>query len=172
MGAVAESVEWLAKLPHWHCFGCDPKHPKGLHLGFDAVGPDHIRCEVTLTGDYVGAESIVHGGIITTVFDDAMMWCLLRFRHRFYLTAHMEQRFRRPTPAGVPLIAEAVIEEDLSDGRVRLNTRLYATQDPNTTLAEGSGVFVEAPPRMLDLMSADQRSEIEDLVHSFAVADA
>ena len=169
---MAESAEWLERLPNWHCFGCDPSHPKGLRLELSVVAPDRLRCELTVGNEYVGAESIVHGGIIATIFDDLMMWCLLRFRHRFHVTAQMEQKLWRPTFAGVPLVAEAGIEEDLPKGRVRLAARLHTAADPETALAEGSGLFVEAPSSILDLIPEDPRREIEDLLKQFAKADA
>ena len=150
--------ERLPVLERWHCFACDPKHDKGLRLAFETAGENRLRTEVTLTEDYVGVDSIVHGGIIATIFDDVMMWCVLRFRKRFHITVSMEQRLRRPVFAGVPLVAEAAVEEEHSDGRVRLSARLWAQEDPETTLAEGTGLFIETPRHLLDLIPDDQRS--------------
>jgi acyl-coenzyme A thioesterase PaaI-like protein len=162
--------ERLPMLESWHCFGCDPNHDKGLRLTFKTAGENRLRTEVTLTGDYVGVDSIIHGGIIATIFDDVMMWCLLRFQNRFYVTARMEQRLQRPVFAGVPLVAEAAIEEEHSDGRVRLSARLWAQDDPETILAEGTGLFIETPAHLLDLIPDDQRSEMERLFEQCAAA--
>jgi len=165
---MADSDAWLEALPHFHCFACDPDHARGLRLGFDVAGPDRLRTEFTVTGEYVGPGRFVHGGVIATVFDDLMAWCLLRFRHRFHVTVQMEQRFRRPILIDTPLVAEAVIVEDLPNGRVRMATTLVAAADPGTVLVEGSAVFAATPPALLDLIPEEQRTEMGALLGNFA----
>lgn len=155
-------------LNHCNCFGCNPTNPKGLRLAFEASGPDRVRSTFTLSHDYVGLGSLVHGGIIATVFDDVMMWCLLRFRRKFYFTQTMEQSFRRPTLAGTLLTAESRIDEDLGEGRVRLKSRLFAAGKPEVELATGTGLFVEVPPAMLSLVPDQQRAELEGVLRGFA----
>lgn len=167
MIAVADSDRWLQALPHFHCFACDPHHSKGLRLAFDEAGPDRLQTRFTVSGDYVGAERFVHGGIIATVFDDLMKWCLLRFRQHPHITMQMEQRFRHPVFAGTPLIGEAEIVEDLPDGRVRLAATLAAAADPGTILAAGSAVFAVTPPDLLDLIPPEQQAEFAALFATF-----
>ena len=165
---MADSDAWLQALPHFHCFACDPGHLNGLRLGFDEAGPDRLRTRFTITGEYVGPGRFVHGGIIATAFDDLMAWCLLRFRQRFHVTVAMEQRFRRPVFADTPLIAEAVIVEDLPGGRVRMTTTLVAAAAPETVLVEGSATFAVTPPALLDVIPEEQRSEMTALFSVFA----
>ena len=165
---MADSDAWLQALPHFHCFACDPDHLKGLRLGFDEAGPDRLRTRFTVSGEYVGPGRFVHGGIIATVFDDLMAWCLLRFRQRFHVTVAMEQRFRRPIFTDTPLVAEAVIVEDQPSDRVRMATTLVAAADPGILLVEGSAVFAVTPPALLDLIPEEQRSEMYALLSTFA----
>jgi len=165
---MADSDAWLQALPHFHCFACDPDHLKGLRLGFDVAGPDRLRTRFTVSGEYVGPGRFVHGGIIATAFDDLMAWCLLRFRQRFHVTVAMELRFRRPVFADTPLIAEAVIVEDLPGGRVRMTTTLVAAAAPETVLVEGSATFAVTPPALLDAIPEEQRSEMTALFSVFA----
>ena len=168
---MADSDRWLRGLANSHCFGCDPDHPKGLRLSFDVAGPDRLRSEFTVTGDYEGAERLAHGGIIATVFDDLMAWCVVRFRRRPCVTVQMEQRFRRPIFTDTPLVAEAVIVEDLPNRRVRLMANLVAAADPGTILAEGSAVFAAAPPALLDQLPGQHRAEMEALLATFTESD-
>jgi len=154
----------------WHCFGCDPNHAKGLRLRFTAPAPDSLRSEFTVSDDYTGFVSIVHGGIIATIFDDVMMWCLLRHRRRFFVTTEMNQQLLRPALAGQPLRAEARIAEE--DGeRVVLEASLVALDAPGRPLAEGAGTFVPLPSRLLDVVPTDQREEMERLFTEFAEED-
>lgn len=160
-------MERIPALETWHCFGCDPAHPKGLRLAFDVPGPGQLRTRTTISEDYVGLASVVHGGIIATVFDDLMMWCVIRHRRRFHVTVTMEQRLYRPTPTNTPLVAEASIDDTDDQGRVRLSAKLWPEEHPDTLLAAGSGVFVEMPQHIVDLLSPAERSEMEALFARF-----
>ncbi len=168
---MPDSDRWLQALPHFHCFGCDPHHPKGLRLSFDVAGPDRLQTRFTISGEYVGAERFVHGGIIATVFDDLMKWCLLRFRRCAHITVQMEQRFRHPIFVDTPLVGEAAIVEDLPDGKVRLTATLAAASEPGTILAEGSAVFAVTPPDLLALIPREQQTEFAALFAAFQQAD-
>jgi len=154
----------------WHCFGCDPNHAKGLRLRLTAPATDAVRSEFTLSDDDTGFASIVHGGIIATIFDDVMMWCPLRHRRRFFVTTEMNQQLLRPALAGQPLRAEARIAEEDGD-RVLLEACLVALDEPGRPLAQGAGAFVPLPARLLDVVPADQREEMERLFAEFAEAD-
>lgn len=171
MGSPERGNEFLPAVQTWHCFGCDPNHAKGLRLRFTAPAPDLLRSEFTLSDDYTGFASIVHGGIIATIFDDVMMWCLLRHRRRLFVTSEMNQQLLRPALAGQPLRAEARIAEE-DDDRLVLEASLAALHEPGRPLAQGAGTFVPVPPRLLESVPADQREEIERLLAEFAVADA
>jgi acyl-coenzyme A thioesterase PaaI-like protein len=166
--AMSSDAEVFPLVDHCKCFGCNPTHPKGLRMTFFAAGPDRVRSRLTVSDDYVGLGSVVHGGIIATVFDDVMMWCLLRFRRKFFFTVTMEQAFRRPTLAGTALIAEAVIGEELPNRRVRVSARLVTEADPDTELASGGAVYAEVPPPMLALIPPAQRLELEAILQGFA----
>lgn len=162
----------LPQLPGWHCFACDPTHDKGLHLTFTAFPPNRIRTKVTLSDDYTGIDSIVHGGILATIFDELMSWGLFRWRRKLHVTAHLEQRMRLPVLAGVPLVAEAEVEESHSASRARVTARMWAADDPDTILAQSTALFLVAPDSALDTVPADQRADLEALFASFAATDA
>jgi acyl-coenzyme A thioesterase PaaI-like protein len=161
---------FLPALRTWHCFGCDPNHAKGLRLRFTAPAPDSLNSEFTLSDDYTGVGSIVHGGIIATIFDDVMMWCLLRHRRRFFVTTEMTQQLLRPALAGQPLRVEARIAEEDGD-RMVLEAALVPLDEPGRPLAQGAGTFVPLPPRLLEVVPADQREEMERLFAEFAEGD-
>lgn len=161
----------IPPLETWRCFGCSPGHDGGLRLTFTVPGPDRVRTEFVASEDHSGMGSILHGGIVAVVFDEVMMWCLLRYRRRFHVTVSMEQRLRRPVRVGIPLVAEAELDDDLEADRVRLIARMWAAADPEATLAEGSGVFVPLPERMLSLIPDDQRQEMEAILTGFASQD-
>jgi acyl-coenzyme A thioesterase PaaI-like protein len=160
----------LPTLASFNCFACSPTHPKGLHLRFRSDGPDRVRSDVTLGGDYVGLGSVVHGGIVATVFDEAMAWVLYRHRYAPHLTATMEVRFRGTIAADTPLVVSAWIEEDRGS-RVRVAASLAAAHDPDRPLAEAKGLYVKAPESVLDEVPEAQRAELLEVFTGFRAAD-
>jgi len=160
----------LPALATFNCFACSPTHPKGLHLRFRSDGPDRVRSDVTLGGDFVGLGTVVHGGIVATVFDEAMAWVLYRHRYAPHLTATMEVRFRGTIAADTPLVVRAWIEEDRGS-RVRVAADLAAASDPDRPLAEAKGLYVRAPDAVLDEVPRDQRDELVAVFDRFRAQD-
>jgi acyl-coenzyme A thioesterase PaaI-like protein len=160
----------LPALSTFNCFACSPTHPRGLHLRFHSDGPDRVRSEVTLGGDFVGLGSVVHGGIVATVFDEAMAWVLYRHRYAPHLTATMEIRFRGTIAADTPLVVTAWIDEDRGT-RVRVAATLAGAGHPDRPLAEAKGLFVKAPDAVLDDIPQAQRAELREVFERFREMD-
>ena len=54
-----------------YCFACGRNNPIGLHLDFKFDGDKYIA-KKTVPREYQGYKDIVHGGIVTTMLDEAM----------------------------------------------------------------------------------------------------
>ena len=54
-----------------YCFACGPDNPIGLHLDFHFAEEKYVA-EKTLPHEYQSYEGVVHGGIVTTMLDEAM----------------------------------------------------------------------------------------------------
>jgi hypothetical protein len=55
-----------------NCFACGSRNPQGLHLCFE-TGPDGcVAAPWQPSPIFQGYEGIIHGGIISTVLDEAM----------------------------------------------------------------------------------------------------
>ena len=150
----------------WNCFACSPDHPKGLHLTFEQVD-DRVRTSFRLGDDYTGTGGVIHGGIVATVFDEAMAWCLLRFQKKLHFTTKLETRYRRPIRPNVDLVAEAWITQVRSRGLVEMAASLAAATDPDKPLAQATAVFVEAPADIMAGLPEAERSEMERILDSF-----
>jgi acyl-coenzyme A thioesterase PaaI-like protein len=160
----------LPDLTSWSCFACGQDHPKGLRLQFTAPEPDRVRSEFQVSTDHVGLGPIVHGGIVATIFDEAMVWTLYRWRYQPHITARMEQRFRGLIEADTPLIAEAWIASDR--GRRRsIEAHIYRADDPEHILAEASGVYLPATASALDVLTDEQRTELTAVFDHFRALD-
>jgi acyl-coenzyme A thioesterase PaaI-like protein len=87
------------------CFGCGDDNPIGLHLRFAAEG-DSVRASFTPNSDHQGFGDIVHGGIISTILDEAMAWATAH-AGVWAMTGEMRVRFRRPLNIGEPTVVTA-----------------------------------------------------------------
>lgn len=160
----------LPDLTTWSCFACGQDHPKGLRLRFTAPSPDRIRSEFEVSPDHTGLGMIVHGGIVATVFDEAMVWTLYRWRYQPHVTVTMKQRFRGTIEAGTPLVVEARITADRGRRRT-VEATLSSASEPAGTLADASGVYVPVPDDALQSLTLEQRTELNAVFSHFRALD-
>lgn len=150
----------------WDCFACGPNHPKGLRLSFEEVD-GRVRTSFRLGDDFTGTGGIIHGGIVATVFDETMAWCLLRFQKKLHFTTKLEIRYRKPIRPDTDLVAEAWIVQVRTRGLVEMAASLVAADDPTKPLAQASAVFVEAPADILAGLPASEVADMERILASF-----
>lgn len=80
---------------HCHCIVCSPTNANGLNVQFELAPDGSVETEFHCSRTYQGYEDVLHGGIIATLLDSAMVHCL--FAHgREALTAQLNIRFREP----------------------------------------------------------------------------
>jgi acyl-coenzyme A thioesterase PaaI-like protein len=163
--------ELLPDLTSWNCFACGQDHPKGLRLTFTAPTPDHIRSEFAVSTDHVGLGTVVHGGIVATIFDEAMVWTLYRWRYQPHVTVRMEQRFRAAVEADTDLVAEAWIEADRGRRRT-VAAHIFAAADPTAVLSEARGTYLPLAPSALSALPDHQQAELETVFEHFRALDA
>ena len=80
-----------------YCFACGANNPIGLHLTFDFDG-ETLTTRKTLPKEFQGYEGTAHGGILSTMLDEAMCkFISAKFGERA-LTGRLEVRYKFPTP--------------------------------------------------------------------------
>jgi len=162
--------EILPSIESFNCFACGPHNEIGLRLRFSEAGPDRVRTEFQVGEEHTGMTGVVHGGIVATVLDEAMAWCLYRFRYASHVTATMEQRFRGTVRAGAPLVAEGWIAEDRGS-RLRMKAAIWDRDAPDRIVAEGAGLYVRTPDSTLDDVPEDQRAEMDEMFERYRERD-
>lgn len=119
------------KLPqHWSkCFGCGDDQPAGMAMSFTAGRGLEVTGRLEVAKKYQGGPGVIHGGILSTAFDEAQgMACLALGAP--VVTGHLEIDFARPIPLGSVLEFRARIE-----GTVR--RKVYTTAE--AFIVEGPG---------------------------------
>jgi uncharacterized protein (TIGR00369 family) len=124
-----------------HCFGCGGKNPIGLHLRFTRTD-DGVSAPFVPVPEHQGFEQIVHGGILSTVLDEAMAWAVAS-EGIWAVTGDMRTRFRRPLHIGEPVTVAARVTG--THGRtVSAEATLTRDQD-RATIATAAATFVRVP---------------------------
>ena len=88
-----------------YCFVCGPKNPIGLKLDFHFNGKT-IKTEFIPKKEHQGYLNIIHGGIISTVLDEAMVKLAIAMDMPA-VTASMEIRLRKAVNVGEKITVEA-----------------------------------------------------------------
>lgn len=88
-----------------YCFACGNLNPQGLHLSFKKEDKK-VSAQFTPLKIHQGYADITHGGIISTVLDEAMVKaCIMNGINA--VTAEITVRFKKPLMAGKACIVEA-----------------------------------------------------------------
>lgn len=92
-----------------YCFVCGSKNPIGLSLEFIPTGKG-ICARYTPVKEHQGWQGVVHGGIISTLLDEAMVKASIGAGFDS-VTAEITIRFKEPLFVGEETIIEAGIKE-------------------------------------------------------------
>jgi acyl-coenzyme A thioesterase PaaI-like protein len=91
---------------HDSCFACGATNSGGLHLQF-THDDDGTIGTVVIDNRFHGYKGVVHGGVIATIMDAAMVRCL---QHAFGgnpFTCKLEVRYLNSLPVDTPLAVAA-----------------------------------------------------------------
>ena len=91
------------------CFACGMDNSSGLRLEFRG-GNGRVTSEFVPQKAHQGFKDIVHGGIITTILDEAMVKAVLSLGIEA-LTAEITVRFKMPLLVGEKAFIEAEINK-------------------------------------------------------------
>lgn len=133
------------ELPHTAgCLVCGRENPHGLKLSLH-VDPDSGVVSVPFTPrkEQIGFVGIVHGGVLATVLDEAMVWAATWAGRRFCVCAEMSIRFRERAEVGADLLVTARV--------VTHRGRLIQTHGEvlvgGNVLASATGKYMQLPPQ-------------------------
>ena len=102
----------MLKLPHTKsCFVCGLNNPLGLKLDFETDG-QIVRARFAPRPEHVGFRETIHGGLISTVLDEAMVWAVGVRTKRFAYCAELNVRFWLPARPHEELMVVAELVEN------------------------------------------------------------
>jgi len=119
-----------------YCFACGTDNPIGLKLEFENTSGG-VEANFTPGKEHQGFINLVHGGILSTLMDEAMAHAVLSLQLKA-VTARMEVSFKKPTRVGEPLTVKGRIIE--KKGRI-IKTAANILQNGIVT-AEATADFI------------------------------
>jgi acyl-coenzyme A thioesterase PaaI-like protein len=127
--------------PHSRCFVCGQDNPAGLRIAFRRLEGAGVAAAWTPETPWEGFRGIVHGGLVSTVLDEAMSKAVAASGNEA-LTAELRVRFRLPVRSKETFAIRGWI--------VRRNKRLIETEAVLTDLrgiehAHAWGRFLSLP---------------------------
>ncbi|MGQ9646040.1 MAG: PaaI family thioesterase [Thermodesulfobacteriota bacterium] len=122
-----------------NCFVCGENNPNGLKLSFE-INKERRTLKTTFVASptFQGWDGIVHGGIVSTLLDEAMAKLVYELGYQA-ITASLEIRFKKPAPILVPLRVEGEVTEV---GKRLIKASARITQEDGTILAVGISTFM------------------------------
>jgi len=142
----------MFELPHTPgCLVCGRSNPHGLHLSLhvDPATGD-VRTSFTPLPEHIGFEGIVHGGVLATVVDEAMVWAATWDGRRFCVCGEMSIRFRASANIGEKLEVVARVVSS----RKRLVETTAEIRSAQGLVATASGKYVPVAPERNDQVMA------------------
>lgn len=125
------------------CFGCGRRNPHGLRLTFVQTAAAEVSADFKPARAHEGFAGVVHGGIVTTLLDEAMAWAAFA-ADAWVVTARIDVRFRRPVVVGEPVRVIGLVV-DARSRLVQTTGRVERIAD-GALLAEAAGTFIRVPP--------------------------
>lgn len=121
-----------------HCVVCGAANPHGLHLRFRRSGEGRVDCRWRPSTCWEGFAGIIHGGIVSTVLDEAMSKAIAGMGWAA-LTCELRVRIRHSVAPGAELAVSGWVVERR---RRRILTEASLHDPSGDELAHAWAVFL------------------------------
>ena len=117
-----------------NCFVCGENNPNGLRLSFEIDRERQtLKSTFIASPTFQGWEGIVHGGIISTLLDEATAKLIYELGYQA-VTASLEIRFKKPAPILEPL---SIYGEITAISKRLIRAKAHVAKKDGTILATG-----------------------------------
>jgi uncharacterized protein (TIGR00369 family) len=143
----------MKELPHTRsCFVCGESNPAGFKLRLETDG-QIVRTWFVPGAEHVGFRQTVHGGLIATLLDEAMVWaCAVRAK-QFAYCAELQVRFIHPARPQEPVRVEARMTANRRGRLYEANAEL--SSEDGRLLATATGKYLPIKDADAAAMAAD-----------------
>jgi len=122
-----------------NCFGCSLKNKSGLQMKFYATEKlDSVISWLTVPDHLCGWSNLVHGGVISTMLDEAMGWAALIILKKLVVSKSITVKFLKPILIGKEIRAEGMVKKINNEREAVLQGYIY--NDENEICAQSSSL--------------------------------
>lgn len=143
-----------------HCFACGFENEHGLDMNFEIKG-DKLRCKIEVPSHLRGWSNLVHGGIISTMIDEAMSWAAIHILKKFILTKNMSIEFKKPIKINTPIVVYGFVIEQQNDRSVTMAAEIY--NEKGDLCASGKGNFALFTVEQFAELGVIDRDQLEEM---------
>jgi acyl-coenzyme A thioesterase PaaI-like protein len=123
---IRENSMLLPNSDRHNCFGCSPKNKCGLKMEFYVNRDFSLVASWLSAPDHVsGWGNIVHGGIVSTILDEAMGWAALVILKKLVLSKSMSVEFTKPIFLNTEIRVEGSVLESKNDREAIMQASVY-----------------------------------------------
>ncbi len=128
------------------CYVCGLENESGLRIPFRKAREGASRAEYIARAEHAGWPTVIHGGLLFTLMDEAVAWACT-YAGKRCVTAKAEARFREPARVGMPLVITGRVTKK-SGLALRARAEIHVGDDSGPLLAELDAVMaVTREPR-------------------------
>ena len=139
--AVEESEKHLQARAQSACFVCGQDNPHGLRIRYQRQDSGEMTATWTPNPAWEGFRGIVHGGVVSTVLDEAMSKAVAATGSQA-LTAALRVRFRRHVTSGDPFLIRGWI---VKQKKRLIKAEATLTAPDGTEHARAWAIFLALP---------------------------
>jgi len=121
------------------CFACGEKNPISLGLKFSFYENNKVKAEFIPDKNLQGFKDVIHGGIISTVLDEAMAQ-VVNMKGFKAVTAEIKVRFKKPVPLGKIYTIKGILKKQ--NNKLLLTEALLIDED-DTLYASSEAKFMQ-----------------------------
>jgi uncharacterized protein (TIGR00369 family) len=143
----------MQSLPHTRsCFVCGEANPAGLKLRFETDGR-LVQTRFRPRPEHVGFKQTIHGGLISTLLDEIMVWACVVQTRQFAFCAELNVRFLAPLRPDDEVVATG---ELVANRKNRIfEAKAFLQNSSGQTLAGATGKYLPIKAGDLSEMVTD-----------------
>jgi len=140
------------------CFACGPENEHGLQMDFYTDG-ECVYSWLTVDRQRCGWRKLLHGGIVSTILDEAMSWSAHNLLQKLILTKSIQVEFHRPAYVETPLHVVGRVAVINSEREAVMEAILE--NDAGEKCATARGVFATMTPKVARRMKVIDEAVIQ-----------
>ncbi|MCP4750819.1 MAG: PaaI family thioesterase [Proteobacteria bacterium] len=146
-----------------NCFGCSPRNSSGMHMKFYMnENGDSVLSWYSVPEHLCGWGDIVHGGIVSTMLDEAMGWACISLLRKLLFSKSIAVDFIKPVLIGREITVVGNVLEINSEREAVMQGFIY--DENNEVCAKSSSVvslFTLESVRKMGLMDEEMLDYFE-----------